>query len=93
MKTYQHIEIPTGELITDTDGTYVRCDTNSSMVKSWSYLMRYKSLHITYNNDDTYIYDKVPASIVVALIACSSVGKTVNELVKKGGYEYEKIQR
>lgn len=92
MKTYQHIEIPTGELITDTDGTYARCDANSSMVKSWSYLSDLQSLHIVYNNDTRYIYDKVPASVVVALIACSSVGKTVNELVKKGGYEYQKIQ-
>lgn len=84
-------EIPTGQLLTMSDGTYARCKANSSMVKSWSYLTDLEQLLVVYNNDKRYVYHKVPASIVISLIACSSVGKTINELVKKGGYDYKKL--
>lgn len=91
MQTYTEVEIPTGTLSLAENGNYITCDVNSSMVKEWSYLTESNSLFVTFNNGASYMYSKVPMTTVVSLIACSSIGKTINELVKKGGYKYEKL--
>lgn len=92
-KTYQKIEVPTGTLVIREDGDIMWCeDTNSTSVTEWTYFPKKESLHISYAGGNTYIYAKVPSQVAVALIATTSLGKTVNELVKKAGYKYSKAE-
>lgn len=92
-KTYQKIEVPTGTLVIREDGDIMWCeDTNSTSVAEWTYFPKKESLHISYAGGNTYIYAKVPSQVAVALIATTSLGKTVNELVKKAGYKYSKAE-
>lgn len=52
-------------------------------------------LTVVFNNGSTYRYKRVPLSEYVFMVSGGmngSNGKTFNQLVKAGGYEYEKIQ-
>ncbi len=40
----------------------------------------------------TYRYKAVPFSALVAIMSSDSAGKAFNEVIKKAGYEYEKVK-
>ena len=72
---------------------------NSSMLK-YSEMVEdpdenWGDLTVVFNNGSTYRYKRVPLSEYVFMVSGGmngSNGKTFNQLVKAGGYEYEKIQ-
>lgn len=65
----------------------------SSNVKGWRYDPKTQELHVTFKNGATYRYAGVPKNVSRALRRNKSVGKTVNRMVKKPGYEYEKVAK
>lgn len=71
---------------------------NSSMLKYTEMTEdpneNYGTLTVVFNNGSTYVYKKVSLADYVLMVGGGmdgSNGKTFNQLVKKGGYEYEKV--
>jgi hypothetical protein len=49
------------------------------------------TLFVKFVGSSLYLYRGVPAESVAGFLFADSVGATFNELIKKGGYEYEKL--
>lgn len=58
--------------------------------------MRYEevlgTLRVVFKSGSQYEYDAVPEEVYKALHVAPSVGGTFDQLVKKGGYAYQKVE-
>lgn len=50
-----------------------------------------KTLIVVFNNGATYQYEDIPVQEYLAFREHESQGKSLNEIVKKGGYSYTKL--
>ena len=65
----------------------------SSNIAEFGYSSHYNVLRAKFKNNTTYDYFAVPLKVFEELQAAESKGKAFNLLVKKGGYEYKKVER
>ena len=68
-----------------------RYPVNSSNVLSVGYDTTTSTMEVEFKNGDIYQYYEVPARIYQNLINAKSVGKYLDQNVKKRGYRYKKI--
>jgi hypothetical protein len=68
-----------------------RLTPESSNVSGYRYDAAAQQLEVTFKSGGTYRYKEVPPQVAKALGRNKSAGKTINRLVKGGGYAYEKI--
>lgn len=67
---------------------------NSSMFQAMSWDIATKKLVVQFPGGEVgvfYAYQEVPAQVVAAVMFADSSGTAFDELVKKGGFKYEKI--
>lgn len=50
-----------------------------------------KTLIAEFKSGDLYLYDAVPQETFGAVLAAESKGKAFNDLIKKGGFQYRKV--
>ncbi len=68
-----------------------RSPVNSSNVLSVGYDTTTSTMEVEFKNGDIYQYYEVPERICQNLINAASVGKYLDQNVKKRGYRYKKI--
>lgn len=68
-----------------------RSTVNSSNVLSVGYDTTTSTMEVEFKNGDIYQYYEVPEGIYQNLINAASVGKYLDQNVKKRGYRYKEI--
>lgn len=69
-----------------------RTSVNSSSLKSVGYDAACHILEIEFNNGSVYQYYGVPESVYQGLMSAGSHGEYFDQEIKKGGYDFERIE-
>lgn len=75
----------------------LKCKVTSSNIQEVSFVYnpntkdKLGSLTVEFKSGLTYVYSQVPLEVVEQVISAESVGKAFNELIKKGGYKFQRI--
>jgi hypothetical protein len=92
-----------GTLTIKTDERYISIDEDSiygafltsTSVKS-IYFHKFSNstfASVVFQNETKYHYYGVPHSVILEVFGSDSIGKAFNELIKKGGYTYKKVEQ
>ena len=68
-------------------------NVRSSQIKFIGYDKENSKLGIIFTGGAEYHYTAVPVAIAGELVFSSSIGSSFDRLIKKGGYEFKKIER
>jgi hypothetical protein len=68
-----------------------RTSVNSSNLESVGYDAARQILEIEFNNGSVYQYYGVPESVYRGLMSAGSHGQYFDDEIKKGGYEFDRI--
>ncbi len=63
----------------------------SSMMAAVRYDRERSELTVQFSEDAFFTYSDVPSDIVVDFLFADSIGSAFNSIVKKGGFEFERI--
>ena len=64
----------------------------SSNIKSIEYSCESRQLVVEFAGGSRYCYDEVPAGIVTHVLFAGSISSSFDQLVKKGGFQYRKLE-
>lgn len=64
----------------------------SSQISHVGYDIDSKTLGVKFARGGEYHYSAVPVEVAGKVVFSKSVGSTFDKLIKKGGYEYKKVE-
>lgn len=68
-----------------------RTPVDSSSIESMGYSQSEQELEVEFKDGDIYLYQNVPQSTFDQLINARSVGSAFHQLIRNGGFSFNKI--
>ena len=65
--------------------------TGSSQIAELAYDEKQAKMYVTFHTGAIYVYMDVPQEVFVQVLSAPSVGSAFTQIIKKGGYAYQKV--